>query len=148
MNSATSSTGRSLRLVVRDDDRGRSRSSNDNGGSSNLFARLSPGVARDLCQRSLREDHHKDDDDTNNVNLGSSWMLPSTDDTATVQKDDIQFLPLKINVRERDGDGNDTTVHTIYASFNGGIARNNEQDGIGTFLNPPLPSLFDARAVS
>lgn len=128
--------------MVRDTDgrQGRSNGSisdDNNNNSTNLFVRLSPGVARDLFNRSHQsrrnEDGNEDDDeDDANPNVGSSWrLLPLAG-----EDDDIHFLPLKITMREQQSDNGKkdaTNVHTIYASFNGGIVHKNGQNNNGTF---------------
>ena len=127
MFSGMESTGRQLRLRVRDNvPRRRPPRRGDSNNNGNLFVRLSPGLAKDLCRRALRGHH-----DENHVVPSSSaaWNMATTLDS-----DELHFLPLKITIRGRgDKDDNADTVHTIFASFNGGIIESNGQNS-GTFL--------------
>ena len=131
------SSERQLRLLLRDNtDRRPGHVSNKNNNSGNLFVRLSPGVAKELCQQAALTwtHHHRDDAATS----AASWTFP-----ATTTADEIHFLPLKITLRGRGSEhGNiDTAAHTIYASFNGGIL-DGDSGHSGTYSTNPFRRFF------
>jgi hypothetical protein len=108
-----SSKRRRLRLAVRDDDVDDGDSSKS---TSNLFARLSPGVARDLRSLAMMS-VPKYDPSSDVPNQYLTWRLgPSIGN----DDEDPTFLPLSIVFNEG-SDGNESNnMCTIYASYNGG----------------------------
>jgi hypothetical protein len=112
---------RRVRLLIRDDQ--------DNyaphGKRNNLFVRLSSELAWDLQNQILSSvpsngTAELDDDDY----VGACWV--PVDEQGASSSPSVEFLPLQITTYDRE-DG-----ETIYASFNGGTIRCD--DNVGTFL--------------
>jgi hypothetical protein len=111
---------RRLRLVVRED-------SNVNGddsdtSSTNLFVRLSPGVAQDLARRSVAFNRTRDAASGYTPEF-HEWRLDdsvASFGTNDCNDDDLTFLPLHIVLDRKDDGGECCGRINIYASYNGG----------------------------
>ena len=94
---------RRLQLVVREEEKG-----------DNLFVRLSPAIALDLC--SLARKHHRNDLlSTSQNRSGETWSIFDGKQSAC-----ISFLPLCVSF----GDG-----VTIFVSYNGGTCVSSSKEG-------------------
>jgi hypothetical protein len=114
---------RRLRLLIRDEyrDDDDDSSSGSSKSTSNLFVRLSPGVARDLMSLTMRDVPTYDSSRSVPQN-DLSWQLETSSGNDTANDDsDPTFLPLSIVFNGGcDGNESNTNECTIYASYNGG----------------------------
>ncbi|KAG7369145.1 cell division cycle protein 48 [Nitzschia inconspicua] len=118
---------RRVRLRVRDNETADAASQPNN---YNMFVRLSLDVAWELQSLILSSEHESalEEGGGDWVDSDSCWVV--MDKQETTVSPSVDFLPLEITLRNDDDD----SIHTICASFNGGIIHC--EDKVGTIEIP------------